>query len=73
MLSSSVLDRARSWLWEEPIAQFSVRGWRCVAYDHRGSGKSPGVRSLVEFEGSGHVPTMTRPTDVVDAILRRFS
>jgi pimeloyl-ACP methyl ester carboxylesterase len=28
---------------------------------------------LVEFEGSGHVPTMTRPTEVVDAILRRFS
>lgn len=28
---------------------------------------------LVEFEGSGHVPTMTRPNDVVDAILRRFT
>jgi pimeloyl-ACP methyl ester carboxylesterase len=28
---------------------------------------------LVEFEGSGHVPPMTRPDDVVDAILRRFS
>jgi pimeloyl-ACP methyl ester carboxylesterase len=27
---------------------------------------------IVEFEGSGHVPTMTRPNDVVDAILRRF-
>ena len=28
---------------------------------------------LLEFEGSGHVPTMTRPTDVVDAIRRRFA
>ena len=27
---------------------------------------------IVEFEGSGHVPTMTRPNEVVDAILRRF-
>jgi pimeloyl-ACP methyl ester carboxylesterase len=28
---------------------------------------------LVEFEGSGHVPPMTRPDEVVEAILRRFS
>ena len=28
---------------------------------------------LLEFEGSGHVPTMTRPDKVVDAILRRFA
>jgi pimeloyl-ACP methyl ester carboxylesterase len=28
---------------------------------------------LVEFEGSGHVPIMTRPNEVVDAILRRFA
>ena len=27
---------------------------------------------IVEFEGSGHVPTMTRPNEVVDSILRRF-
>jgi pimeloyl-ACP methyl ester carboxylesterase len=27
---------------------------------------------LLESEGSGHVPTMTRPAEVVDAILRRF-
>jgi pimeloyl-ACP methyl ester carboxylesterase len=27
---------------------------------------------LVVFEGSGHVPTMTRPREVVEAILRRF-
>jgi pimeloyl-ACP methyl ester carboxylesterase len=26
---------------EEPIAQPTRRGWRCVAYDHRGSGESP--------------------------------
>ena len=27
---------------------------------------------ILEFEGSGHVPTMTRPNQVVDAIVRRF-
>jgi pimeloyl-ACP methyl ester carboxylesterase len=27
---------------------------------------------LVELDGTGHVPTMTRPRDVVDAIERRF-
>jgi pimeloyl-ACP methyl ester carboxylesterase len=31
-----------SWeVWEEPIAQLTARGWRCVAYDHRGAGESP--------------------------------
>lgn len=31
-----------SWeVWEEPIAQLTTRDWRCVAYDHRGSGESP--------------------------------
>jgi pimeloyl-ACP methyl ester carboxylesterase len=31
-----------SWeVWEEPLAQLSGTGWRCVAYDHRGSGESP--------------------------------
>jgi pimeloyl-ACP methyl ester carboxylesterase len=31
-----------SWeVWEEPIAQLTAHGWRCVAYDHRGSGESP--------------------------------
>jgi pimeloyl-ACP methyl ester carboxylesterase len=28
---------------------------------------------LLEFEGSGHVPTMTRPDDVVAAIQSRFA
>jgi pimeloyl-ACP methyl ester carboxylesterase len=31
-----------SWeVWEEPIAQLTAEGWRCIAYDHRGSGESP--------------------------------
>ncbi len=31
-----------SWeVWEEPLAQLSADGWRCVAYDHRGAGESP--------------------------------
>ena len=31
-----------SWeVWEEPLAQLTTDGWRCVAYDHRGAGESP--------------------------------
>jgi non-heme chloroperoxidase len=31
-----------SWeVWEEPLAQLSADGWRCIAYDHRGAGESP--------------------------------
>ena len=44
-----------SWVvWEEPLAQLSADGWRCVAYDHRGAGESPvdpdriSVRAMVD-------------------------
>jgi pimeloyl-ACP methyl ester carboxylesterase len=31
-----------SWeLWEEPFELLTAAGWRCIAYDHRGSGESP--------------------------------
>ena len=37
-----------SWeVWEEPIAQLTARGWRCIAYDHRGSGESPVDPALI--------------------------
>jgi pimeloyl-ACP methyl ester carboxylesterase len=37
-----------SWeVWEEPVAQLTARGWRCVAYDHRGSGESPVDPALI--------------------------
>ena len=40
-----------SWeVWEEPVAQLTARGWRCVAYDHRGSGESPVDPSLISVE-----------------------
>lgn len=42
---------AGSWeVWEEPIAQLSTRGWRCVAYDHRGAGESPVDPALISVE-----------------------
>ena len=40
-----------SWeVWEEPIAQLTARGWRCVAYDHRGAGESPVDPALISVE-----------------------
>lgn len=31
-----------SWeLWQQPFELLTAAGWRCVAYDHRGSGESP--------------------------------
>src|SRR3954451_19940571 len=40
-----------SWeVWEEPIAQLTALGWRCVAYDHRGSGESPVDPALIDVE-----------------------
>jgi pimeloyl-ACP methyl ester carboxylesterase len=37
-----------SWeLWEEPFELLSAAGWRCVAYDHRGSGESPVAPELI--------------------------
>ena len=40
-----------SWeVWEEPIAQLTTRGWRCIAYDHRGAGESPVDAALITVE-----------------------
>jgi pimeloyl-ACP methyl ester carboxylesterase len=40
-----------SWeVWAEPIAQLTARGWRCVAYDHRGAGESPVDPALIGVE-----------------------
>lgn len=44
-----------SWeLWEEPLTVLSTKGWRAIAFDHRGSGESPvapasiSVQSMVD-------------------------
>ncbi len=40
-----------SWeVWEEPLAQLSAAGWRCVAYDHRGAGESPVEPSRISVQ-----------------------
>jgi pimeloyl-ACP methyl ester carboxylesterase len=40
-----------SWeVWEEPIAQLTAAGWRCIAYDHRGAGESPVNPALITVE-----------------------
>jgi pimeloyl-ACP methyl ester carboxylesterase len=66
-----------SWeLWQEPFQLMQSR-WRCVCYDHRGSGAtwatsrqiSPRAHArLVTLPRTGHVPTLTRPATVVRAI-----
>ena len=40
-----------SWeVWEEPMAQLTAAGWRCIAYDHRGSGESPVDPALITVD-----------------------
>jgi 3-oxoadipate enol-lactonase len=40
-----------SWeVWEEPIAQLTANGWRCIAYDHRGAGESPADPSEITVD-----------------------
>jgi 3-oxoadipate enol-lactonase len=40
-----------SWeVWEEPIAQLTAAGWRCIAYDHRGAGESPVDPELITVD-----------------------
>src|SRR5438034_11403982 len=53
-----------SWeVWEEPIAQLTAGGWRCVAYDHRGSGESPVDPALITVEAM-----VDDVADVLDAL-----
>jgi pimeloyl-ACP methyl ester carboxylesterase len=41
-----------SWeVWEEALGLLSAAGWRCIAYDHRGSGESPVDPSLISVGG----------------------
>ena len=40
-----------SWeLWEEPLGMLSASGWRCIAFDHRGSGESPVDPELISVQ-----------------------
>jgi 3-oxoadipate enol-lactonase len=40
-----------SWeVWEEPVAQLTAKGWRCIAYDHRGAGESPVDPALITVD-----------------------
>ena len=40
-----------SWeVWEEPMALLTAEGWRCIGYDHRGSGESPVDPGLITVE-----------------------
>jgi pimeloyl-ACP methyl ester carboxylesterase len=40
-----------SWeVWEEPIERLTAAGWRCIAYDHRGSGESPVDPALITVD-----------------------
>ena len=40
-----------SWeLWEQPFELLTAAGWRCIAYDHRGSGESPADPARITVE-----------------------
>ena len=40
-----------SWeMWEGPLSSFSSNGWRCIAFDHRGSGESPVQPELITVQ-----------------------
>ena len=40
-----------SWeMWEEPLSLLSADDWRCVAFDHRGSGESPVHPELITVQ-----------------------
>ena len=40
-----------SWeMWEESLSLLSANGWRCIAFDHRGSGESPVHPELITVQ-----------------------
>ena len=40
-----------SWeMWEETLSLLSTAGWRCIAFDHRGSGESPVHPELISVQ-----------------------
>lgn len=40
-----------SWeMWEETLGLLSTSGWRCIAFDHRGSGESPVEPKLITVQ-----------------------
>lgn len=40
-----------SWeMWEETLTLLSAEGWRCIAFDHRGSGESPVHTELISVQ-----------------------
>lgn len=40
-----------SWeMWEESLSLLSTTGWRCIAFDHRGSGESPVQPELISVQ-----------------------
>lgn len=37
-------------MWEETLSLLSTSGWRCIAFDHRGSGESPVEPELITVQ-----------------------
>lgn len=37
-------------MWEEPLGLLSADGWKCIAFDHRGSGESPVDPELITVQ-----------------------
>jgi pimeloyl-ACP methyl ester carboxylesterase len=60
-----------SWeVWEEPIGLLTAAGWRCVAYDHRGSGESPVDPALITVDAmTGDVVGVLDALDIGTCVL----
>lgn len=40
-----------SWeMWEGPLSILSANGWKCIAFDHRGSGESPVLPEFIKVQ-----------------------
>jgi pimeloyl-ACP methyl ester carboxylesterase len=60
-----------SWeMWEEPLGMLSANGWRCIAFDHRGSGESPVDPELISVRNmTNDIVGVLDQLDVANCVL----
>lgn len=60
-----------SWeMWEGPLGNLSASGWRCIAFDHRGSGESPVDPELISVRNmTNDIVGVLDQLDVANCVL----